>query len=143
MDDAELRGLIEQVKEDVQGVRDIADDVRRQLSEHRLTVGAVVGDLNLKLALLANHVDTLALAVTTSVEEGRESTQGVKDLVSEMKQARSQSEWQTALDKANAPKRLLGRTPEQLAIIIAILALLIVAAVTGVKIPSLGSLFGV
>lgn len=117
MDDAELRGLLEQIQERVDRAMEMTEEVGRQIADHRLTVAGVVGDLKLNLSQLSGSVAVLVSAVTTSVEEGRDSTEAVKNLANEMKQERSHREWKTAVDQANAPKKFAGRTAGEWAFI--------------------------
>lgn len=96
MEDGELRGLLEQIQEDVRKAMEATEEVGRSLTEHRLTTANVVGDLKMSLSGLSANIGVLVAAVKDSVEEGRETTGGVKELVSEMKQERSVREWEQA-----------------------------------------------
>jgi hypothetical protein len=140
MDDAELRGLLEQIQEDVKRAVDMTEEVGRQVADHRLTVAGVVGDLKLNLALLAANVNALVTSVNASVEQGRESSGGVQELVNEMKQQRSHHEWQAALDKAGEPKKFGGKSIGEWSVLGLVLALAIIGALLGVKFAGLGSL---
>lgn len=141
MDDAELRGLLEQIQERVDRAMEMTEEVGKQIAEHRLTVAGVVGDLKLNLAVLSTNVTALVSAVSTSVEHNAGAAEAVTRLANELEKKRSHEEWQAALDKAAEPKRILGRTPQQLGGIALILALLIIAGLVGVEIPNLLSLF--
>lgn len=137
MDDDEMRGLIRQVRDDVQNVKDVADEIGRQLAEHRLTAGTMVNDLKMGMAVLTNNVNALVSTINASVERADETNDLSRDLVREMKQKRSHEEWQAALDKAAGPKRIMGRTPLQLVGTALLLTLVIIAGLLGIKLPSL------
>lgn len=142
MDDAELRGQLQQIRDDVQNVRDIADELGRQLADHRLAAGAMVHKLEMSMAILTNNVNTLVTSIAASVERSDESNELARDLVSEMKQKRSHEEWEVALNKAHAPKRVMGRTVHEWIVIALLLTLVIIAGLLNIKLPSLATLFG-
>jgi hypothetical protein len=111
-----------------------------------------VGDIKQQLALQGAAAALLSDSVAAALKGISNLTEVSAELVAELRKERSEREWneilatrereEAARRAAAEPKRLMGRTPMELSLIIIGLALVIIAALLGVRIPGVLQILG-